>query len=725
MRVLREQYFARIKCPTGMDADAFSLRITNDLATLLGKWTASTRISPIWKLVPIAGAISTETPPDIYPEVFFIAGHDPAWLSDHLSERSLFLLRDDSLWLTIGVFSLLIVSRHREVSDELAGVLGKHKVTYECWKVSDEDEDGELFGETIDFVNPHDLLQDEQLQSSKLLDELKDLASTRADDTLGFMILELCALLSVVHTRSTYNFPDIAQDCAKIEAIASELLKLVADENNQGDESTPDSGSMHFASELPNRQDILLTLNAGLSRMVSQIFSGTTPIIRTECHFWPHSFLGIGVAGIALRNVSNYVSEVVEVSGFNISFNAQLQRSIQTSKISLNTSHPELPVFQGVLPKNWVSSGVDQAIKGANRKLHIDEDGPVATPITYFSGRDGFRNGMLTTSAPLNSVAGCNSYQWNLGTITHELSHRIISGKLYNLLGRHLEMVSTSHEKNLSIKDHFLQRPLSIGDLGSQLLGYYLLVLHARDFETSNDAKAAFLKMPEFFQSSIEQYEVSIEELLVHAFDFYHFYQSDTKIYVDFVWLSWAVQPTITQKIEEYIRRTLFALAAKHFGTPNWIELSISDFISVLNAEPIKSRLSFRDEVFNALTSQSDRAEYEDFLELSEPLLSLFHLLFKSDSLRTSASRELYSTRKRTTRRQGNAVERRTLHYSATIGVFADGNIANPRPYFSNPILFLRDYSRQKEPNASEAAWLLHMLAFNLKKPSNPPSGGA
>lgn len=532
--------------------------------------------------------------------------------------------------------------------------------------------------------------------------------------------------LSVVHTRSTYNFPDIASDCVKIEEIASELLKRVAAEDTEGDDcdGEDDASALKFAAKLPNRQDILLTLNAGLSRMVSQIFSGTTPIIRTECHFWPHSFLGIGVAGIALRNVSNYISEVVEAAGFNKAYSAQIIRSISSAKINLNTTILDHPAFQGIEPDVWVDVGVDKAVKGSKRQRDIEATETVANPITYFSGRDGFRNGMLTTSAPLNSVAGCNSYQWNLGTITHELSHRIISGKLYGLLSRHLEQVSQSHEDGIAIKEHFTERASTVGDLGSQLLGYYLLVLHARDFETPHDAKLAFQRMPEFFQSAIEQYEVSIEELLVHAFDFYHFYQSDSKLYVDFVWLSWAVQPTISQKIEEYIKRTLFALASKHFSAPNWVELSISDFLSILDTEPIRTRLSFRDEVFDSLTSEDKKTDYQDFLELSEPLLALFHLLFKSDNLRTTASRELYSIRKRTTRRQGDAVERRTLHYSATIGVFADGNKAKSRPYFSNPILFLRDYSRQNEPNASEAAWLLHMLAFNLKKNSDTPRGG-
>jgi len=722
LRVLKEQYFARVNCPTGMDADAFSLKITSDLAGLLGSWTSSTRISPIWKLTPNSDGLGVDVAEDIDPEIFFISGQDPAWINDHVSDQSLHLLHASGLWLALGVFSLLVVSRHQTVSDELVGILGKHKVTFERWKSSVEEEDGELFGETIDFVNPTELEGNEHEQlphGSKLLDELKHLASTRADDTLGFMILELCTLLSVVHTRSTYNFPDIASDCVKIEEIASELLKRVAAEGGEDGTSTE-----KFAAKLPNRQDILLTLNAGLSRMVSQIFSGTTPIIRTECHFWPHSFLGIGVAGIALRNVSNFISEVVEAAGFNRAYSTQLLRSVSAAKIDLNTTILDHPAFQGVEPDVWVNVGVDKAIKGSKKKRGTEATETVANPITYFSGRDGFRNGMLTTSAPLNSVAGCNSYQWNLGTITHELSHRIISGKLYGLLGRHLEQVTRSHESGITIKEHFTERASTVGDLGSQLVGYYLLVLHARDFETPHDAKLAFQRMPEFFQSAIEQYEVSVEELLVHAFDFYHFYQSDSKLYVDFVWLSWAVQPTISQKIEEYIKRTLFALATKHFSAPNWVELSISDFLSILDTEPIRNRLSFRDEVFERLTSEDTKADYQDFLELSEPLLALFHLLFKSDNLRTTASRELYSIRKRTTRRQGDAVERRTLHYSATIGIFADGNQAKSRPYFSNPLLFLRDYSRQNEPNAAEAAWLLHMLAFNLKKSSNTLRGG-
>ncbi|MEI9899137.1 MAG: hypothetical protein WDN31_02330 [Hyphomicrobium sp.] len=60
------------------------------------------------------------------------------------------------------------------------------------------------------------------------------------------------------------------------------------------------------------------------------------------------------------------------------------------------------------------------------------EDGPayeIPVPITYYSARDGFRYGLYTSSAPILSISGSNSKHWNLGTISHEMAHRIISPK--------------------------------------------------------------------------------------------------------------------------------------------------------------------------------------------------------------------------------------------------------------------------------------------------------
>ncbi|MEZ5792338.1 MAG: hypothetical protein R3D34_16660 [Nitratireductor sp.] len=527
------------------------------------------------------------------------------------------------------------------------------------------------------------------------------------------MILELCTLLSVVHARGKQSFPVIVHDCLAIENLISALLGL---ETAAAPINSPETTSQTLPDQLltnPTQQDILLTLNAGLSRMVSQVFAGTSPIIRTECHFWPHSFLGVGVANLALRNVSQFVTTVLEDCRYNDMFYQNMQSPFRRNGTDLRADGVTTPVFRSLENKEWRKVGLSSRRR---RDTSSKSAEPAPNPITYFSGRDGFRNGMLTTSAPLNSIAGCNSYQWNLGTITHELSHRIIGGKLADLFLNFQSSVKASAVAGRSIKEHFEQDAPRVEAVAQQMLGNCLLVMATWDFSNPEEAREAHSNLEEFFEAARGRFQVSFEELLVHAFDFFHFYQSDSKTYIDFVWQSWAVQPTIFEKLEEYIRRTLFAISVKHFDLPNWIDLAINDFIALVKSEPISSQVSLRDLILRQLHEPELLRDHKNFLELSTSLLCLFQFCFRDSRLSTEAARELYATKKQATRRGKSGVERRTLSYPATVGVFIDDDTAVARPAFSNPLRFIRDFSRQKEPNASESAWLLHMIAFNFRQ---------
>jgi len=141
----------------------------------------------------------------------------------------------------------------------------------------------------------------------------------------------------------------------------------------------------------------------------------------------------------------------------------------------------------------------------------------------------------------------------------------------------------------------------------------------------------------------------------------------------------------------------------------------VGDFVAVVQSEPISSQVSLRDLILEQLHNPELLKEHKIFLELSTSLLCLFQFGFRSDRLSTEAARELFATKKQATRKGISGVERRTLSYPATVGIFIDDDTAVARPAFSNPLRFIRDFSRQKEPNASEAAWLLHMLAFNFR----------
>jgi hypothetical protein len=171
----------------------------------------------------------------------------------------------------------------------------------------------------------------------------------------------------------------------------------------------------------------------------------------------------------------------------------------------------------------------------------------VPTPITYYSGRDGFRNNLLTTSAPLLSVSGCNSVQWNLGTITHELSHRIVAGKLeaaYRDICDWAEQTSRSamadkplsKAKRLILPHYATSSEQPVITTGRQLVCFLvartLLGLHALEFDMEDWKKMKVSNLEEFYIEAYEMYSEDIEEFVVHLFDFYHFYSMDANTYV-------------------------------------------------------------------------------------------------------------------------------------------------------------------------------------------------
>ena len=59
---------------------------------------------------------------------------------------------------------------------------------------------------------------------------------------------------------------------------------------------------------------------------------------------------------------------------------------------------------------------------------------------------------------------------------------------------------------------------------------------------------------------NIASYDV-INEIMAHTLDFYYFYQNDPSIYIKQIWLSWATLPTTPLKVQEYVLRSVSAIA--------------------------------------------------------------------------------------------------------------------------------------------------------------------
>ncbi|MCO5159926.1 MAG: hypothetical protein M9939_02230 [Mesorhizobium sp.] len=689
MRVSEKTHFLTIESYFESEDIDFSLTITGKLPSLLREWNATTRISPVWPLfISSTNKINFNVPSDRQiQDIIFLSRADPGLFYEHIDRSSIGELHRGQLWLSLGMHNIIILSHDADITQEIEQFCLGQNIESERWIVSERNGRKYLVND-IRYIRPSDFRQPLYTPKTKTAKKAYAFPSIPTDDPMAFTIVELYALLSAIEGRSRANFPTLSEDCLEVERQISLLLPQLSD---------------------VVRRDVLLGLNAGLSRLASQAFSGTSPISRTECHFWPHSLLGIGIANVALRNVTDFIISCVRRSQFHQRYELIKGRSFDPTILPRDAAKHSAPYFSIDRETASAASLMD------NLQIDVGEESSPAifNPVTYYSGRDGFRNGAFTTSAPLMSVAGCNSVQWNLGTITHELSHRILSGKLEEIFEDILDEMSVRSISTMD--DYYEATPSDIGQFCQRLLAMSLVVLFAQRFANSHDLDARLSDPIAFLTDAKESHSEEIEEMMVHMFDYYHFYGLDKTLYINFIWQSWAVQPSIVQKLDYYIKRTITALAVAHFRLADWKERAINDFESVLNSEPLKTTLPFYIEAKGILENPESRADIASYLQQISHIIIMFHFAFKSDTLRKLVAADPYRTPTTTSAKTKSGARYPVRHsYAATRLVFAGDTAKLVRPAFSNPLSFLRDLSTDPKPNAAKSAWLLHMLSFNI-----------
>jgi hypothetical protein len=328
--------------------------------------------------------------------------------------------------------------------------------------------------------------------------------------------------------RSNYLSVGIRENLAKIQDYVDETIE-------DAEASGADFSSYQLLGQM-------LTLNAGLSRFSSQTFAGTIPIAETECHFWSHSLLGIGLASIGLWRVTDFIENKLG--------QARLPERLDLLN-NIRTGIPDLRILD-VNNEFWILDHLKSVVP----KGKPDQIVPL---LPYFSARDGFRSTSTTISAPLASVTSCNSSRWSLLTITHEISHVIIRGMLATLypdLNEPAEIASAIKwlDSNGSC-DTLLE------EVRRLLLTTILTMEHPEPDEISVD--------DEYLVRAIESRHHEVEEIFVHTFDFLYFYGKDLDKYINGIWASWGTIPNIATRVPDYVVRSICAVLSKHIRRPD------------------------------------------------------------------------------------------------------------------------------------------------------------
>ncbi|MGO9019191.1 MAG: hypothetical protein ACLQVJ_12675 [Syntrophobacteraceae bacterium] len=421
------------------------------------------------------------------------------------------------------------------------------------------------------------------------------------------------------------------------------------------------------------RMGLMVNVNSGLSRYSSQAFSGTSPIIGTECHFYIHSLLGIGTANLALVRLFSFVREKLGEKRI-----PQLLECFATKQ----APSPSLGTLDN-LSDFWYQ---DHLSTITLKEEDVRE--PIFPMITYYSGRDGFKSTLVTLSAPLAAISSCNSLRWTLMTLTHELSHSIIRGVLTILY-------PDSDDDLESAIDLLERNPLNLlEDIRQYLLSEIILMQKVAEGTETNEEPRRI--ETEDLRSILDNWRHEIEEIFAHVFDFMYFYGRDAESYVKSIWMSWSVIPDVGNRIPEYIIRSLCALLVLHLRRgPESEVFAYEQLVRIL--EELHSSGHVAHCIAEALEYLKNHWEDEIRVRVfaRKRLVRIVHTFIYSDGISADLRWE--------TRIGGAATEREG--YKKKFRYFDHVPI-------DNHLRFLDAYTRTVEPEFSDSLWMLYTLAF-------------
>lgn len=491
------------------------------LQQALTTWSSGTRVSPMWGLTSFGGSRSRAHQFRGAHILMFIGPVSPArlWTDLDLASRPGGL----QIWLTAGSFN--IVARLDAVAAGTARELEEWAsdagVPSEQWSIVDGKITNTSCSRTIAARDPAPFAS------------LSNLAKRPVDISIQPQVDEFCALMASALGRARRQSKLIYDDLLVIEEAIEQSLP---------------SSSTSSSRDILDWHATLATINAALSRFTSQSFSGTSPIMHTECHYWTHSLLGTGSANLALAKLVKFIEERLG--------EARLPERVQ----QLKDVTSGVPDFAGLVDDNSIL--VKDHLAGTlPPELSTERIVPL---ISYFSGRDGYSSQLQTISAPLSSIARANSIDTNILTITHELSHIFVEGILGYLYpdpedaAAHDELV-----RLLSIKPP--QNFANMLEAAKRLLAEALIVAEGEaqnrtiEFSGINSRLIAIAS---------QKWRREFKEILVHCFDFLYFYGDDVKGYTSSIWSTWCAIPGIGDRIPEYIVRTLCAISPPYLRLP-------------------------------------------------------------------------------------------------------------------------------------------------------------
>ena len=335
--------------------------------------------------------------------------------------------------------------------------------------------------------------------------------------------------------------------------------------------------------------------------------------------------------------------------------------------------------------------------------ISLKEQGPVSTDITFFSGRDGFKAHLTNLSVPLTTVFSCNSEKWTLLTITHEISHKILKAVLsliYPLDSKTDEGLITKDEATQLFQSG--EAPNNWLDALRVWLWDSINVIAGEDYcISSNKISDDDFEIELNLIESVDSWYGEVEEIIVHVFDFSYFYRSEDERYLKEIWMTWSVIPNISNRVPEYVLRSVCAILSKNLHRPLDVAVSVSiarvkeRLQSLLNSE---SNMPYISDAISYIEEANTSGVLKKLVLARLPLVQFVKTFLYSQKTIDDLWRE-------TSTKGGRTAKERYQKKSLTLD----------SSKIDNPLLFLETYSTDKQSSESRSAWIYYNLAFHIR----------
>jgi hypothetical protein len=559
------------------------------------------------------------------------------------------LASDDWVWSSLGLLNTVIYTREQSTKTAVLRWGKRRGVGWESWLLLDgvvkEQEFGTPDGPEAD-----------------LLASLAAFADDGAKGELRPAAAEFSGLMASALTRGGALPRDMQDELRNMATVYLGICKKWVAEREHYDALGE-----------------LITLNSALSRLTTELLTGVGPIREHQCGLVAHSLLGVGVPMIALRSLRHFLQSRLDGAAIAERFAALDE---------FKTGFPHLSDDETLPKKDYLAEATPK----------LDSTDATVPLIAYYSGREGYRSTETSISAPLATIACCNSLKWSLHTLTHEMLHVLVRDIQLDLTPLETEE-GQQHLFNLLedwTKNGASKAPNLLDEIRQTMLLSYVRIAQS----SLNQKDGMTFSSPEALGQLLGAWRHEVDEVLVHVLDFLYFFENAPE-YVRSIWSSWGVIPAVATRVRGYLVRTICAVLSANLGRLNRKKQVDDVGYSMRIVEKVLSKMGTAGGPYVQVALRELDDNWDDIAAEVEDRWFLVmlarHFMWTSDV--------------------GDDFSREPAHDSST----ATGGKLYPHkpsdldfPPIGNPLKFVATFSQRHKPSEVESAWLLYVLAFGV-----------